>query len=104
MSSLIRWLTAPAIELARRLVELSFADSVFFANSGAEAVEAAVKFARLAGGEERREIVHFDGSFHGRTLGALTLTGQSKYHTGMGPLLKRMGGRAGVAEAGRRNT
>lgn len=78
--------SAPPIELAARLVELSFADSVFFANSGAEAVEAAIKFARLAGGEARREIVHFSGSFHGRTLGALAATDRPSYQEPFRPL------------------
>lgn len=78
--------SAPPIELAARLVELSFADSVFFANSGAEAVEAAIKFARLFGGETRRDIVHFSGSFHGRTLGALAATDRPSYQEPFRPL------------------
>lgn len=78
--------TAPAIELAARLVELSFADSVFFANSGAEAVEAALKFARLVGGEDRREVLHFSGSFHGRTLGALAATDRPNHQDPFRPL------------------
>ncbi len=76
--------TAPPIELAARLVELSFADSVFFANSGTEAVEAAVKFARLATG--RAKILHFEGSFHGRTLGALAATDRPDYQDPFRPL------------------
>ncbi len=78
--------SAPAIELADRLVELSFADAAFFANSGAEAVEGAIKFARLAAGEGRHEIVHFTGSFHGRTLGALTATDREDYQLPFRPL------------------
>ena len=78
--------SAPAIRLASRLVELSFADSAFFANSGAEAIEAALKFARLAGGDERHEIVHFTGSFHGRTLGALAATDRPDYQDPFRPL------------------
>lgn len=66
--------TEPAIELASDLVDASFADRVFFTNSGAEAVEGAIKFARLRAGEGRRGIVHFDHSFHGRTYGALAAT------------------------------
>ena len=67
--------TQPALELAIALTRHSFADRVFFANSGTEAVEGAVKFARLhAGSPEKREIVYFSGSFHGRTLGALSAT------------------------------
>jgi acetylornithine/N-succinyldiaminopimelate aminotransferase len=78
--------SAPAIELAARLVDLSFADSVFFANSGAEAIEAALKFARLVGGADRRGIVHFTGSFHGRTLGALAATDRADYQEPFRPL------------------
>ena len=78
--------SGPAVELAARLVELSFADSVFFANSGAEAVEAALKFARLAGGHGRRRIVHFAGSFHGRTMGALAATDRPDYQDPFRPL------------------
>lgn len=78
--------SAPAVRLAARLVELSFADSVFFANSGAEAVEAAIKFARLAAGERRHEIVHFSGGFHGRTLGALAATDRPDYQDPFRPL------------------
>ncbi|MCA9727899.1 MAG: aminotransferase class III-fold pyridoxal phosphate-dependent enzyme, partial [Candidatus Eisenbacteria bacterium] len=78
--------TAPAIELASLLVERSFADRVFFANSGAEAVEAAIKFARLHGGADRRGIVHFEGAFHGRTLGALTATDRVEYQDPFRPL------------------
>lgn len=78
--------TIPAIELARLLVERSFADKVFFANSGAEAVEGAIKFARLHGGAERRKIVSFQGSFHGRTLGALAATDSPEYQEPFRPL------------------
>ncbi len=76
----------PAVRLAARLVELSFADSVFFANSGAEAVEAAIKLARLAAGEGRHEIVHFTGAFHGRTLGALAATDRPDHQDPFRPL------------------
>ena len=78
--------SAPSIQLAKRLVEHSFADSVFFANSGAEAVEAAIKFARLSGGEDRRNIVTCSGSFHGRTLGALAATDRPDYQRPFEPL------------------
>jgi acetylornithine/N-succinyldiaminopimelate aminotransferase len=78
--------STPAIELAAQLVELSFADCVFFANSGAEAVEAALKFARLAGGPDRRGVVHCSGSFHGRTLGALAATDRADYQDPFRPL------------------
>ncbi len=76
----------PPIELAERLVAHSFADRVFFANSGTEAVEAAIKFARLAGGAERREILAFEGAFHGRTLGALAATDRPDYQQPFTPL------------------
>ncbi|MFQ5587773.1 MAG: acetylornithine transaminase [Nitrospiria bacterium] len=80
----------PQIELAKRLVEHSFADKVFFCNSGAEAVEAAIKLARLYAHEkmdgERFEIITAEHSFHGRTLAALSATGQTKYQEGFEPL------------------
>ncbi|MHB8418572.1 MAG: aspartate aminotransferase family protein [Myxococcales bacterium] len=80
----------PSLELAAKLVRLSFGKRVFFCNSGAEANEAAIKLARrfhfAAGRPERVEIVCALGSFHGRTLGALAATGQPKYHQGIGPL------------------
>lgn len=66
--------TTPPVELAEKLVEHSFADRVFFCNSGAEAVEGAIKFARLAAGEGRRRVIYFAGAFHGRTYGALAAT------------------------------
>jgi acetylornithine/N-succinyldiaminopimelate aminotransferase len=80
----------PAIALAEKLVDKSFAERVFFCNSGAEAVEAMIKLARkvfFERGEGRFEIVSMNGSFHGRTLGALTCTGQEKYRLGFEPLL-----------------
>ena len=84
------YLNAPAIQLAERLVAGSFADSVYFCNSGAEANEAAIKLARKyafdTGQTDRHEIVSFDGSFHGRTFGALAATAQPKYHEGFRPL------------------
>jgi predicted acetylornithine/succinylornithine family transaminase len=80
----------PAVRLAEKLVSTSFAERVFFCNSGAEAVEAMIKLARKVffdRGEGRYEIVSFDHSFHGRTMGALTCTGQEKYRLGFEPLL-----------------
>jgi acetylornithine/N-succinyldiaminopimelate aminotransferase len=75
--------------LAARLCEQSFADFVFFANSGAEAVECAIKVVRrhhASGGHpERYRIVTFEGAFHGRTLAALAATGAAKYLEGYGP-------------------
>jgi len=78
--------------LARRLVEKSFGDKVLFANSGAEIVELAIKLARKWARRERPEkdqyeIITLKGSFHGRTYGALSATGQDKYHQGIGPML-----------------
>lgn len=79
------------IELARYLVEHSFADKVFFCNSGAEANEAAIKLARKYSfdtfGPNRYEIITMIGSFHGRTMATLTATGQEKVKTGYQPLL-----------------
>ncbi|MFY9486719.1 MAG: acetylornithine transaminase [Bacillota bacterium] len=77
-------------ELARVLVENSGLDKVFFCNSGAEANEAAIKLARrysrVAGRADAYEIITAVGSFHGRTMGALSATGQTKYHEGFEPL------------------
>ncbi|WP_027173063.1 aspartate aminotransferase family protein [Methylobacterium sp. 10] len=75
--------------LGRRLVDATFADVAFFANSGAEANEAAIKMARkyhAAGGHpERFRIVTFEGAFHGRTLATIAAGGQQKYIDGFGP-------------------
>ncbi|MCG6207851.1 aspartate aminotransferase family protein [Rhodopseudomonas sp. HC1] len=74
--------------LAARLCEQSFADKVFFANSGAEAMECALKMARhyhfSKGQPERTRIITFEGAFHGRTLGTLAATGSAKYLEGYG--------------------
>ena len=82
--------TIPQAELARALVERSFADRVFFCNSGSEAVEGALKFARKFSsthfGADKYEIVAFSGSFHGRTLGALATTSREKYRKPFEPL------------------
>ncbi|KAK9843515.1 hypothetical protein WJX81_006850 [Elliptochloris bilobata] len=90
--------TAPQVRLAKRLVELSFADKVFYANTGTEANEAAIKFARKyarvhagidpydASAAAPHELVSFGGSFHGRTLGALALTAKDHYKTPFAPL------------------
>ncbi len=73
--------------LARELIEHSFPGKVFFCNSGAEAVEAAIKAARRWGSSSGRyEMLTLEGSFHGRTLGAMTATAQPKFHAGFGPL------------------
>ena len=75
--------------LARRLTEHSFADTVFFTNSGAEALECAIKMARkyhaASGHPERYRIITFEGAFHGRTLATLAAGGQQKYLEGFGP-------------------
>ena len=75
--------------LARRLIEASFADTVFFANSGAEAVECAIKMARrfhyAAGVPERFRLITFEGAFHGRTLATIAAGGSAKYLEGFGP-------------------
>ncbi len=75
--------------LGRRLVDATFADVAFFANSGAEANEAAIKMARkyhAAGGNpERFRVVTFEGAFHGRTLATIAAGGQQKYIDGFGP-------------------
>ena len=81
--------TVPSTRLARTLVESSFADRVFFCNSGTEAWEAALKFCRKWGHASggRYKLVAFHNSFHGRTLGSLSTTGQPRYREGFGPLL-----------------
>ncbi len=75
--------------LAERLVEATFADRVFFCNSGAEACEGAIKTARryqfVSGHPERTEIITFQGSFHGRTLATLAAAGNTKYLEGFAP-------------------
>jgi acetylornithine/N-succinyldiaminopimelate aminotransferase len=82
--------TLPGGELSALLCRHSFAERVFLSNSGAEANEAAMKLARRWGSNDgggRFEILATTGSFHGRTFGTLTATGQEKYHTGFLPLL-----------------
>ncbi len=78
-------------ELAQRLVDASFADTVFFTNSGAEAVEAAIKTARAyhqAGGDTTRyELITFNNAFHGRTMATISASSQEKMHKGFAPLL-----------------
>ena len=87
------------VELAKKLVETSFADKVFFCNSGTEANEGAIKFARkfarVSSGAEAQdaqatvptEIVTFTNSFHGRTMGALALTAKTQYQVPFGPVM-----------------
>ena len=78
--------TEPQTELAELLVAHTFADKVFFANSGAEANEAAIKLARIASEPGRYEIISLEGSFHGRTLATVAATGQTKFHRGFEPM------------------
>jgi acetylornithine/N-succinyldiaminopimelate aminotransferase len=83
------YFTRPQVELARRLVELSFPSRVFVCNSGAEANEAAIKIARKWGRKNREgafEIITAEGSFHGRTLATVTAGGQHKYSDPFQPL------------------
>jgi len=83
-------------QLAERLCQLSGFnfDRVFFSNSGTEAMEGAIKLARLAGhkagGDAKCQLVALQGSYHGRTFGAMSLTGQEKYRRGFEPLLENV--------------
>lgn len=83
--------TEPQLILAKILIENSFADRVFFCNSGTEANEGALKLARIymkqKFGEDRYEFIAAYNSFHGRSFGSLSVTGQQKYHHGFEPLL-----------------
>ena len=85
------YLIEPQVELASLLVKHSRADKVFFCNSGTEANEAALKCARRYSfdkyGESRHRIISLFNSFHGRTMGALSATGQTKYQNGFQPLI-----------------
>ena len=81
----------PQVNLAKILVNNSFADKVFFCNSGTEAIEAAIKLSRRYSREvlkkDRYEVITMQDSFHGRTMGALAATAQEKLHKGFEPLL-----------------
>jgi len=79
-------------ELSQRLVDHTFADTVFFTNSGAEAVEAAIKTARAyhqceGGDANRTELITFTNAFHGRTMATISASSQTKMHKGFAPLL-----------------
>lgn len=78
--------------LAQRLVDLTFADTVFFTNSGAEAVECAIKTVRAyhshAGNDHKFEIITFKNAFHGRTMATISASNQEKMHHGFLPLLQ----------------
>jgi acetylornithine/N-succinyldiaminopimelate aminotransferase len=81
----------PQSQLAEKLTSLSFADKIFFCNSGTEANEGAIKLARKyffdQGQPKRTEIITMHNSFHGRTMGSLSATAQTKFHAGFKPLL-----------------
>ena len=82
--------TIPSVKLAKMLVESSFADRVFFCNSGTESWEATLKFCRKWGNtthdKPKNRLIAFNDSFHGRTYGSISTTGQPKYHQGFKPL------------------
>ena len=83
--------TEPQGLLAEKLCRNSFADKVFFCNSGTESVEGAIKLARIFAkkfSKKGHKIITMQNSFHGRTFGALSATGQQKYHNGFEPLLE----------------
>jgi acetylornithine/N-succinyldiaminopimelate aminotransferase len=85
----------PQFELAEKLLELSGMSKVFFANSGTEAIEAAIKMARKWAGKfgnsEKKEVLSLSNCFHGRTYGAMSLTAKAKYVEGFEPLLPETG-------------
>ena len=88
--------TIPAPQLAQLLCENSFADRVFFCNSGTESWEAAMKFARKYAFKKnldnpKSKFIAMNQSFHGRTYGSISATGQPKYHQGFGPMLPGIG-------------
>jgi len=80
------WYTEPQGQFAEALSTRGFGQA-FFCNSGAEAIESAIKLARLHTPENRFRIITFENGFHGRTLAATTATAQPKYHEGLGPLM-----------------
>jgi len=83
--------SVPQLVLAEKLIQASFADRVFFSNSGSEANEAALKFARkwarMKHGEDKTHLVAFEHGFHGRTMGALSLTEKARYREPFAPLV-----------------
>lgn len=86
--------SAPQVKLAEQLCYLSFADKVFFSNSGTEAVEAALKmarkYARVKHGPGKTRFVAFRGGFHGRTLGSLSVTSREEYQAPFRPLVSQV--------------
>ena len=89
-----RFTNEPALQLAEKLCDLTFAEKVFFGNSGADANEAALKIARKYAfetfGSEKNEIIAFDQAFHGRTLFTVSTGGKPEYWQGFGPLPPRI--------------
>ena len=89
------FMMTPQFELADKLLALSGLSKVFFANSGTEAIEAAIKIARkwagLSGNQEKKEVLSLSNCFHGRTYGAMSLTAKPKYVDGFEPLLAGTG-------------
>ena len=84
------FLNVKQAELAKTISEASFPSRIFFCNSGAEANEGAIKFAKRYGTDTSRyEIITLTSSFHGRTLAAMTATGQEKFHQGFQPLMEK---------------
>ena len=81
------WHTEPQARLAEWIATTGFGGKTFFCNSGAEAIEAAVKLARIHVGKGRYKIITFENSFHGRTFAAITATAQPKYQEGFRPLV-----------------
>ena len=83
--------SAPHAKLAKQMCQLSFAEKVFFTNSGTEAVEAALKFARkyanVNHGAQKHQFVAFENGFHGRTFGSLSVTAREKYQAPFRPLV-----------------
>ncbi|WP_372830981.1 aspartate aminotransferase family protein [Pontibacterium sp.] len=84
------WTNEPALKLAQQLCQMTFADKVYFANSGAEANEAALKLARRYSVDkysaDKHQIIAFDNAFHGRTFFTVSVGGQPKYSEGFGPV------------------
>jgi acetylornithine/N-succinyldiaminopimelate aminotransferase len=81
------WCTEPQGRLAEWIATTGFGGKTFFCNSGAEAIEAAIKLARIHVGHGRYKIITFENSFHGRTFAAITATAQPKYQEGFRPLV-----------------
>ncbi|NTU87690.1 MAG: aspartate aminotransferase family protein [Chlorobiaceae bacterium] len=89
------FLLQPQFDLAARLLDISGLSKVFFANSGTEAIEAAIKLSRkraaMSGRSDKKEILSLSNCFHGRTYGAMSLTAKAKYTDGFDPLLPETG-------------